>query len=134
MATITYSGQLVVTSCWCGIRLAIPDDLHSFARRRHKVVFCPLGHEFVYGDLENDRLKRERAEAAAALEAARHTQQLLRDEVEHERRRVTGYQGALAKQKKRAAKGVCPAPGCKRSFVNVERHVANCHPDLCAAE
>lgn len=137
MATITYTGSLTVTSCWCGIRVAIPDDLYDLAQRKGSAVYCPLGHTFVYGDAENKRLKRERAELEAQLSAARATQDRLREEArrerdrtEHERRRVTGYQGALAKQKKRAARGVCPAAGCQRSFVDVARHVATCHPDF----
>lgn len=130
MATITYTGKLVVTSCWCGVRLAIPDDLYSYARRNGSTVHCPLGHQFVYGDGENERLKRERDEANARLEAARKTQQRLRDEVAHEQARVRGYQGALGNAKKRSARGVCPAPGCKRSFVDIARHVETCHPEL----
>lgn len=54
--------------------------------------------------------------------------------VNHERARTRGYQGALAKTKKRAAKGVCPVAGCKRHFADVERHIASKHPDYVTAE
>jgi hypothetical protein len=137
MATITFIGRLVVTSCWCGIALAIPEDLYDYARRKGTQVFCPIGHSFVYGDTEYKRLQREAKEAreAAEFERRRRASALAEldqanAEADHQRARVRGYQGALVKSKKRAAGGVCPVPGCKRSFANVARHVETVHPDF----
>lgn len=133
--TIAYTGELIVTSCWCGIRVAIPDDLYAHAKKDStNSVYCPLGHIFVYRESDATKLRREKAELEARLQASRRTQDHLREVVAHEQARVRGYQGALGKAKKRAAKGVCPAPGCKRSFVDVAAHVATCHPDLAAGE
>lgn len=129
MATMTYTGRLVVTSCWCGIHLAIPEDLYDFARRRGQGVHCPLGHTFVYGDSENVRLKRELEEERTRLIRTRARLDQAQAETEHQRKRVQGYQGALVKTKKRAAAGVCPVSGCKRSFANVAAHVRSQHPD-----
>lgn len=135
MATMTYGGELTVTSCWCGIRYAAPAELEKAARANPRMaVYCPLGHQGFYTDDEAKRLKRELAEKERQLEAARATQRHLAAEAEHERRRANGMKGAMVKAKKRAARGVCPAPGCKRSFVDVARHVQTCHPDLDGGE
>jgi hypothetical protein len=134
MPTITYSGQLTVCICWCGMRHAIPVELDMAMSLDHKQgAFCPLGHSYVRsGKTEAEKLRDTLAEKERQLEAARATQRRLRESVEHQEARVRGYQGALAKSKKRAAKGVCPAPGCKRSFVDVAKHVATKHPSLVA--
>lgn len=130
--TMTYTGTLVITSCHCGIRLAIPDTLYIKAQADASVhIYCPIGHTFVYRKNEAER-QRERAEAAeqrsgrilAELDQERARTQAARNQ-------TRAYKGALTKTKKRAVAGVCPAPGCKRSFQNVARHVKSQHPELC---
>ena len=132
MTNLTYTSQLTVSVCWCGMRHAIPVELDREMDRDHgQGAYCPLGHRYVRaGKTEAQKLREQMAEKERQLEAARATQARLREQVEHEAARVRGYQGALAKQKQRAAKGVCPAPGCKRSFVDVAKHVATKHPGL----
>lgn len=102
---MNYTGELVVTSCWCGINLAIPRSLYDHAHDSVKNnVFCPLGHSFVFRKSEAQK-QRERADQAEAT-ARRRQEHLDRANarVEHERARVRGYQGALAKAKKRGGK------------------------------
>jgi hypothetical protein len=134
--TITYSETLAVeTCCNCGIRFAMPVDFQQQRQEDHCWFYCPNQHGQHYtGKTDAQKLKErlEAKEQELARERARGDQ--ARAEAEHERNRVRGYQGALGKAKKRAAKGVCPAPGCKRSFVDVARHVSTCHPDLAATE
>lgn len=131
MATLTYTGELTVTTCWCGIKHAIPKNLARWAKQGERnAVYCPLGHEWVVRQTEADVLRAQLDQAQADARWQRQEKERARAAAEHERNRVKGYQGALAKQRKRAAKGVCPAPGCKRSFVDVAKHVATCHPDL----
>ncbi len=122
MTTLTRVTDLVVTSCWCGIALAIPDSLYKEAQRNHKLdVYCPLGHTFVYsGDTEADRLRKEN--------------QRLRDRITAEQARAEGAEaslrttkGVVTKLRKRVTTGACPF-GCRRHFVNLERHVASKHP------
>lgn len=123
MSTLTYTGSLVITSCWCGIRLAIPDDLYGIARWRGIEIHCPLGHTFVYDDTlikEKARLEQELSDTRAGLIHAR-------DERDFERRRVIAYKGVLGKTKKRIAAGVCPC--CTRAFQNLARHIATKHPE-----
>jgi len=122
MSTLTYTGRLVVTSCWCGIHVAIPKDLHSYAVSVGCHVYCPLGHQFVYRDTvkaANERLQRELADTKTRLVHAR-------DAEEYQRRRVIAYKGVLGKTRKRIAAGVCPC--CTRTFQNLARHIATKHP------
>jgi hypothetical protein len=127
MSTLTYTGQLVVTSCWCGIHLAIPSGLYEEARRVEHGIYCPLGHTFVFGNTtekENARLRSALADAQTRVAHAR-------DEAEFQRRRVIAYRGVLGKTKKRIAAGVCPC--CTRTFQNLARHMAAQHPDYSAS-
>ena len=117
MPEMTYSETLVVTHCWCGIALAIPDTLYSFAKSKPHDVYCPLGHVFVFRDTFKERYERERRSHEAT-----------RDLLAQEERSHRSTRGALTKARRRAAAGVCPC--CKRSFQNVARHVAHMHPDF----
>jgi hypothetical protein len=121
MGTLAYTGELVVTSCWCGIMVGIPEQLYRAAKKDHRQsVYCPLGHSFVYtGDteLQQERKWRQQAEDMAAAERARA------DQAE---RSARAYKGQTTKLRKRALTGTCAF--CRRHFVNVERHVATCHP------
>ncbi len=118
METMTYTGHLVITSCWCGITLAIPDDLYSQAHRRKTNVYCPLGHSFIYDNTvaeQNERLKRQ-------VDA---TRDLLRAE-ERSHIATRGHLTRRRKQLDRVTRGVCPC--CNRHFANVEKHMATQHP------
>lgn len=122
MGTITYTGSLVVTSCWCGIDVAIPESLYNEARRNHdKGVHCPLGHVFVYTgqtELQEERAARKRAEDRAAAALARA------DQAE---KSAAAYKGQATRLRKRAITGTCAF--CHRHFANVERHVSTQHPN-----
>lgn len=122
MTTLTYGGTLIETSCWCGIGVAIPQSLYNAAQRDHKkVIYCPLGHTFVYsGDTEAARLKRqlEYARDRAASETARA------DRAEASRR---AWKGQATKARNRAAEGQCHF--CGKFLVDLAVHVAKQHPD-----
>lgn len=117
-ATMSYTETLTVTSCWCGIHLAIPDNLHAYAlRHKGKVIFCPLGHEFVFNDTTEERLRRER-EKSARLQA----------NLDQARASLTAQKAATtraANKLKRVHVGVCPE--CKRTFQNLARHMETKH-------
>lgn len=129
---LTYTGTLKRLTCWCSIRFAVPEELADKALTQRHTVYCPLGHSCVWKQTEADELHARigREEQRAARLTAQLDQ--ARADAEHERRRANGYKGALVKTKARAAKGVCPVPGCQRHFVDVERHVATKHPDYTA--
>ena len=121
-ATLTYTGKLVITSCWCGIEHAIPSDLYAWAQLDHKrSVYCPLGHSWVFaGETEAARLKRELkwARDEAAARAAE------RDQAEASRR---AWKGQATKLRNRAAAGTCPF--CGEHVYQLSRHVSRKHPD-----
>lgn len=128
----TASQRLVVKSCpSCGIQYAMPERLegHANAQPSGEVTwYCPMGHSVVKTKSALDRAREEAERAQAAATHALDQARAARSEAEHERRRANGYKGVMTQTKKRAAKGVCPVPGCRRHFVDVERHVASKHP------
>lgn len=125
--TITYTGELVIRTCWCGMSHAIPEQLNDYQARQHRdgleqiSIYCPLGHTYIKaGEGEAARLKRQlkaEQERAARLAAQR-------DQAEASAR---AHKGAATKARKRAAAALCPC--CKRSFVQLRRHMASKHPD-----
>lgn len=122
MTTMTYTGALTVTSCWCGIRLAIPDSLYREAadRKPGTDVWCPLGHVFVYGgDSESkklrDELRRERDRLVAERARADGAEASLRT-----------TKGHVTRLRKRVLEGECPL--CGQHLRDVARHVARVHP------
>ena len=125
--TIAYSATLTITSCWCGINVAIPSDLYRQARENGKTVYCPIGHTFMWSETELDRAraKAEKAEEDRKWYAQRlQAERELREDTE---RRLRAQRGETTKAKKRAAAAVCPC--CNRSFVQLRRHMASKHPD-----
>lgn len=97
----TYSVDLISTSCWCGLPLAIPRNLYEEARRRTTSIYCPVGHTFVYGNTEVAGLKealKEKDQALARERMLRQTAEAERDSERKRRKRVLH----------RVEKGVCP--------------------------
>lgn len=123
METITYTGRLVTTTCWCGIHLAIPEDLYALANRKEKTLYCPLGHRFIF----SRRMEHELEEARKDARRAREREAAVRDLLTHEEHSHRATRGHLTRQKKRVAAGVCPC--CNRSFKDLARHMAGQHPD-----
>lgn len=127
--TLKYSGELVIVRCWCGTRHAIPEDLDRASDRRPDfVVFCPLGHQWVRNGPSKAERRAKELEDQLARERSRRDQ--AEADARFARRSAAATKGALTKARRRAAHGVCPAPGCKRSFKNLADHVASKHPEL----
>lgn len=129
--------QLVSETCYkCSVVFAMPTDLKqrcldSRGTSNVREFFCPNGHGQIYTGKSDADKQRERAERLERTVAARDSD--LRFEqrrLTNERRSHAATKGQLTKTRKRAEKGVCPEPSCKRSFVNVARHVAHQHPDF----
>lgn len=131
MSTMTITERLTITHCGvCQVRFAMPESMWERCHERGDWFWCPNGHKIHYTDSENAQLERERAALQRRLESARQdvaTEQSRRQHAEH---RARAFKGVATKVRKRAAHGVCPAPGCKRSFANVARHVERMHPDF----
>lgn len=108
----------------CGMFFAFTEKQEQEYRRTHETFYCPAGHPRVYRqETAEEKARRER-------DAARADVTHLRDQLAATQRDLTSTKSQLTKAKNRAAKGVCPVPGCKRSFVNVARHVQTQHPDF----
>jgi hypothetical protein len=119
---MTYTETLLVTHCWCGIALAVPENLHAYAKRhKGKEIYCPLGHTFVYTDTFEEKYEREQRAHRAT-----------RDLLGVEERSHVATRGHLTRARARAAAGVCPC--CHRSFENLARHVKSKHPDFKPSE
>ena len=112
-----YTETLVVVHCWCGIALAIPENLYRFAHDKPHDIYCPLGHIFVWND--NYKAKYER-------EQQRH--QATKDLLHQEERSHQATRGHLTRQRKRVAEGVCPC--CHRTFKQLAAHMKNKHPEF----
>jgi hypothetical protein len=129
MTTLTYTGTLRITSCWCGIHLAIPQDLYDLANRHEgRTVFCPLGHKFIYGSTIEGELEKAKERLAEERRRVRATRDLLAQE-ERSHAATKGHVTRKRKQLSKVVAGVCPVDGCKRHFKDVRRHIATKHPD-----
>jgi hypothetical protein len=128
MSTITYTGKLTVTTCWCGMTYAIPEALYSHVLnqfnngRQQNDIFCPLGHKWSFAGDGEAILERRRANQLERKLANRD------EDLRAERASHAATKGQLTKTKQRAERGVCLH--CKRSFVNVAKHVEHMHPEL----
>lgn len=129
---LTYTGHLVATTCWCGIRLAVPEALHGWAQGdTDNHIYCPLGHQFVYRESEADRLRAQldQAQADARFQRSR------RERADQERRdaeaRATAALAETERTRRRLAGGACPC--CNRTFTNLARHMSGQHPDYATA-
>ena len=116
----------LVQCCSCAVEYAIPQQLNAYARTyRHsdgKTIYCPNGHGWYYTGETDARKQRRRAELAEQRIAQRD------DEIRDLERAVSAQKGNVTKLKRRAAAGTCPC--CQRTFMNVNAHLANKHPEF----
>lgn len=126
MGTMTYTGTLQVTTCWCGIPHAIPADLYAEMKRHGKKAYCPLGHTYVFSNTTEDKLARAEQRAKYANQRAEAERDLrLAEERSH-----SATKGHLTRAKKRHRAGLCPC--CNRQFQDLVRHMASKHPEEAA--
>lgn len=133
MSTTSYANDIdvelrlvAITCADCGTPFGVGANFDKARRSDHRSFYCPNGHSLSYPKpkrTEADRLREQ-------LAAARSVAQRERERREAADRSARAYRGVATRVKNRAAHGVCPVPGCKRSFANVERHVAGQHPDF----
>lgn len=125
--TLSYTETLEVTRCWCGIALAVPENLLRHAHNDGQTIYCPLGHQFSWRETEADRLKKKLNTAEEQRLAAEQRASFWYDEHEREKKSHSTTKGQLTKAKKRANNGVCQE--CHRSFPDLAEHVRSKHPD-----
>lgn len=123
MTTQTYVATLQTIECYsCHMVFGITREFYQDRLdRRPESFWCPAGHrQHFIGDTD-----LAKAEQSLARERARTDQ--LRAERDHLAATVRAEKGAKTKLKKRIAAGICPC--CKRSFVDLGRHMAGQHPE-----
>lgn len=113
--------------CNCGVAFAITRELRDRRVEDHKPFYCPNGHSQSYtGKTEAQKLTEQ-------LERVKVQRDHARDETERQKRLAAAAKGQVTKMRNRAARGVCPQDGCKRSFTDLQSHVETCHPQLLEA-
>lgn len=122
MSTMTYTGELVLTMCWCGTRLGVPSELHRVAKNEGHEIYCPLGHQFVF----RDTLEKKLAATEQRLAEEKRRVSATRDLLAQEERSHAATRGHLTRHRKRASAGVCPC--CNRTFQQLARHMKTKHP------
>lgn len=128
MPTINYTESLTTCTCWCGIHLAVPDNLYEHAHQDgDQAIYCPLGHRFYY---KKNTYKQRLADTEVRLSREQQRLQATRDLLHAEERSHAATRGVVTRQKKkltRVTNGVCPC--CNRTFQNLMRHMDTKHPD-----
>ena len=124
----THQGRgLVFVQCYsCAVEYAIPEQIDEAGLRARdsggRDIYCPNGHCWQYTGETEAQKQRRRAERLEQRLAQRD------DEIRDLERAVSAQKGNVTKLKRRAAAGTCPC--CQRTFMNVNAHLANKHPEF----
>src|SRR3990167_5005921 len=120
MVTVTKQIALEVFETWCGHWIALPAERIAKLRETGENFWCPYGHIAVYANNEVTRLRTE-------LDAVKQDRLRAVEAAGKARRELDGALVEIGKLHKRVQGGVCPY--CKRTFRQVQRHMANKHPE-----
>lgn len=107
----------------CGVTYGTPNGFITERRESNETFYCPNGHgrHFPPGGSEAEKLQAELERTKKDLTRSIQARQ-------YAERCCAAEKGAKTRLKNRIKNGVCPC--CNRSFKNVERHMANKHPDF----
>jgi DNA repair exonuclease SbcCD ATPase subunit len=118
--------EIEVTSCAkCGVEFGLTKAYIAERRKDGQGFHCPNGHSVIFGQSEAAKLREQLRRAEAQLTHAA-------DQRDAARREITGLKRTAAQERRRTAAGVCPC--CKRSFVQLRRHMAAKHPEQLEAK
>lgn len=125
--TVNLTLTLVLEECCsCHLQFAVPRDWQAERRRKRDIWTCPNGHRQHYtAEAEEERLRR-------VLRQERALTTHYQDQAEAAERSARAYRGHITRLRRKVANGVCPAPGCGRTFENVRQHLAGVHPEFLA--
>lgn len=129
------SVTFVVVDCAdCAVEFALTARLHGIRRGDGQNFYCPNGHINIYRESEADRLRKQlEAEQRNVIRARAQRDAAQREQAAAERS-ASAYKGQTTRLRKRIGNGVCPVESCRRHFQNVERHIANQHPNFTEQE
>jgi hypothetical protein len=131
--------SFVVERCYkCGMLFAMTNGHERYLRGDHKTpptFYCPSGHGQVYKESAAAELRRERDllrqqiaqrdDEIAEQKQLRTTAEIARNAAEH---KAILAKKKVVKLKARAAAGVCPC--CNRTFIALQRHMDQKHPQF----
>jgi hypothetical protein len=100
--------------CNCGVAFAMTDQLYTERHKDKATFYCPNGHGQHYVGKTDKQLLVEAEERSRQAIQAERDQRLA---AERELKRIQD----------RSKGGACPC--CKRSFVQLARHMKTKHPD-----
>jgi hypothetical protein len=131
-AEISGAVSLEMMNCGeCGIQFAVPSAWIAIRRRgtenEHRGFTCPNGHTRVFQETEVERLRRELAAKEEQLAREREAKERAEKEALGQRLAAGRARAETKRIRTRVAAGMCPC--CKRSFVQLRRHMENKHPD-----
>lgn len=108
--------------CACGGIFAIPRSLYDSLQRDHnRSFYCPKGHQQWYvGQTQEQKLR-------AKLGRMEQDRDGWRRQEEQRARQLSAARGVTTRIKNRIGNGVCPC--CKRSFLDLKRHMTCKHAD-----
>jgi hypothetical protein len=135
MATLIREQLLVTeTCCNCGVLFAWPQELQQKALEergpRGRSFYCPNGHaQHFTGKTEEEKLREQLEAKQRSLEWSWRENERVRDQRDCAERSAAAYKGHVTRLRNRISNGVCPVADCKRSFINVRRHIATMHKD-----
>jgi hypothetical protein len=113
----------LITCTNCGVAFAVPDDF-VLGRRNSGIAFsCPNGHILSYRETTADALRKELAEKQILIDQA-HNREFAAIEA------LKRAESARKRLEKRVANGVCPVPGCKRHFTDLNLHMKTEHKGI----
>lgn len=127
-AIMAAQDSLVVIQCGaCGVLFAIPKSLDDRNQRTGESWYCPNGHNRVYAQTTEQKLKKQLDEAKRC--AAYFENRLDDEKRSHEAtvRSRAAMKGQVTKLKKSVQAGECPC--CGKSFPNLKAHMCT-HPDF----
>jgi chromosome segregation ATPase len=117
-----------ITCANCGMVFTFDGDLLEKRRRDHQTFYCPSGHHNYFpGESDLEQLERKLKEAQLEIKRAEYRAQSAQLERKEAQQQLSATRGQMTKLKKRIANGVCPC--CRRSFVNMQRHMTTKHPE-----
>jgi hypothetical protein len=125
---------VAITCGGCGAVFALSETHQRQLRDTGKTFYCPNGCPRAYCESTVTRLEKELKEKQDALDRqkirlsqAEADARCERNRAERLKRSRDATRGVVTRIKNRVKNGVCPC--CNRTFADLQRHMANQHPE-----
>lgn len=113
----------VVTCYLCGTPFGIESNLNRKLLATGEGFFCPNGHEQIYGNSTEKKLRQLQEQ----LKLEKMRADGWKEEAEIKAQELKTTRSELTRTKKKLSGGVCPC--CHRQFVTLARHMKTKHPE-----